>query len=198
MMEIDETPTQLQVFIDAAYNVQQEMGLQNYYENCSPEVQNAIELMLQGKSMMEVIEQHISDGHLTPVPSTEIHRMVREDPLPSESDDDWTTARRQALREAYRRQNYIADRAPTPYPGNRIRGHWDEETVTTNYYPEEKALTPEELAIQTPPDSLKLVRQNATLQEDYTTPPQKARTKRKLKALPCGSHKGLIIDEQEG
>jgi hypothetical protein len=198
MMEIDENPTQLQVFIDAAHNVQQEMGLQNYYENCSPEVQNAIEPMLQGRSMMEAIEQHISDGHLTPVPSTEINRMVRENSPPSESDDDWTAARRQALREAYRRKNHIADRAPTPHPGDRIRGHWDEEMITTDQYPEEKALTPEELAIQTPPDSPKLVRQNATLREDHTTPPQKAGTKRKSKALPRGSHKGLIIDEQEG
>jgi hypothetical protein len=97
--------------------------------------------------MMEAIEQHISDGHLTPVLLTEINGMVRENSLLLESDDDWTAVRRQALREAYRRKNHIADRALTPYLGDRIRGYWDEEMIITDHYPEEKALTPEELAI---------------------------------------------------
>jgi hypothetical protein len=47
--------------------------------------------------MMEAIEQHISDGYLTPVLLTEINGMVRENSLLLELDDDWTAARRQAL-----------------------------------------------------------------------------------------------------
>jgi hypothetical protein len=76
----------------------------------------------------------------------EMNCIVRElASLPSDLDDEWTAARREELREAYCRENHIANRAPTPYLGERIRGHWDEEM--TIYYPEEKALTPEALAI---------------------------------------------------
>jgi hypothetical protein len=76
----------------------------------------------------------------------EMNRIVREPAsLLSDSDDEWTAARREELREAYRRENHIANRALTPHPGERIRGHWDEEM--TIHYPEEEALTPETLAI---------------------------------------------------
>jgi hypothetical protein len=68
----------------------------------------------------------------------------------------------------------------------------------TIHYPEEGALTPEALAIQTLPDSPKLVRQNATLQEYTSTPPQKIGRKRKSKASVHGSHKGLVVDTREG
>jgi hypothetical protein len=54
----------------------------------------------------------------------EINRIVREPAsLLSDSDDEWTAARRKELREAYRKENHIANRALTPYPGERIRGH---------------------------------------------------------------------------
>jgi hypothetical protein len=56
----------------------------------------------------------------------------------------------------------------------------------------------EVLAIQTPPDSLKLVRQNATLQEHTSTLLQKIGRKRKSKALVHGSYKGLVVDTREG
>jgi hypothetical protein len=65
------------------------------------------------------------------------------------------------------------------------------------HYPEEEALTLEQLAIYTPPDSLKLVRRNATLQGDILTPLQLASRKRKLKVLTHNSRKELVIDEQE-
>jgi hypothetical protein len=68
----------------------------------------------------------------------------------------------------------------------------------TIYYPEEEALTPEILAIQTLPDSPKLVRRNAILQEYTSTPLQKIGRKRKSKASVHGSHKGLVVDTREG
>jgi hypothetical protein len=54
----------------------------------------------------------------------EINCIVREPAsLLSDSDDEWTAARREELWEAYCRENYIANRALTPYLGERIRGH---------------------------------------------------------------------------
>jgi hypothetical protein len=115
---------------------------------------------------------------------------------PSDSDEDWTTARKEELMEAHR-SNDTTRRASTPHPGKRVKGHWDEEIDADTHYPEEEALTPEQLAIYTPPDSLKLVRRNATLQGDISTPPQLASRKRKSKALTHNSRKGLVVDEQE-
>jgi hypothetical protein len=192
MMDADhEEPTQEQVLIDTSSP--EIYGTQRYLQD-HPEI------------IQQAVEHHLGTGHLVPVPTTEfdmtnlyeeMNRMVREPASPpSDSDDEWTAARREELREAYRRENHIANRAPTPHPGERIRGHWDEEM--TIHYPEEEALTPEALAIQTPPDSPKLVRQNATLQEYTSTPPQKIGRKRKSKASVHGSHKGLVVDTREG
>jgi hypothetical protein len=64
--------------------------------------------------------------------------------------------------EAYCSNNVVG-RVLTPYSGKRVEGHWDKEMDKDTHYPEEEALTPEQLAIYTPPDSLKLVRKNATL-----------------------------------
>jgi hypothetical protein len=89
--------------------------------------------------------------------------MTRELTSPAlDLDEDWTTARKEELIEAYRSNN-VAGRALTPYLGKRVEGHWDKEIDEDTYYPEEEALTPEQLAIYTPLDSLKLVRKNATL-----------------------------------
>jgi hypothetical protein len=65
--------------------------------------------------------------------------------------------------------NNVTERASTPHPGKRVEGHWDKETDEDTYYPEEEALTPEQLAIYTLLDSPKLVRKNATLQGDIST-----------------------------
>jgi hypothetical protein len=61
------------------------------------------------------------------------------------------------------RSNNIAERASTPYLEKRVKRHWDKEIDKDTHYPKEEALTPEQLAIYTPLDSLKLVRKNATL-----------------------------------
>jgi hypothetical protein len=54
----------------------------------------------------------------------EMNHMVREPASPpSDLDDEWTAARRKELREAYRKENHITNRALTPHPGERIRGH---------------------------------------------------------------------------
>jgi hypothetical protein len=196
----DEEPTQGQVLTDIVQKIQQFGGIQNYCENQSPEVQKAV------REQMLVVEQHVLDGNMERVPSTEIdltnlreemNRMTREPASPpSDSDDDWTTARKEELMEAHRSNN-VTERASTPHPGKRVEGHWDEETDEDTRYPEEEALTPEQLAIYTPPDSPKLVRKNATLQGDISTPPQLAGRKRKSKVLIRNSRKGLVVDEQE-
>jgi hypothetical protein len=111
-------------------------------------------------------------------------------------DEDWTTARKKELMEAYCSNN-VAGRVLTPYPGKRIEEHWDKEIEEDTHYPEEKALTLEQLAIYTLSDSLKLVRKNAILQEDISTLPQLAGRKRKLKILTYNSRKGLVVDKQE-
>jgi hypothetical protein len=95
------------------------------------------------------------------------------------------------------RSNDTTRRASTPHPGKRVEGHWDKEMDADTHYPEEEALTPEQLAIYTPPDSPKLVRRNATLQGDIPTPPQLAGRKRKSKVLTHNSRKGLVVDKQE-
>jgi hypothetical protein len=101
---------------------------------------------------MLVIEQHILDGNMERVPPTEIdltnlyeemNRMIREPASPpSDSDDDWTTARKEELMEAHRSNN-VTERASTPHPGKRVEGHWDKETDEDTHYLEEEALTPE-------------------------------------------------------
>jgi hypothetical protein len=82
--------------------------------------------------------------------------------LPLDLDEDWTTARKEELIEAYYSNDTIR-RALIPHLGKRVEGHWDEEIDADTYYSEEEALTPEQLAIYTLPDSLKLVRRNAIL-----------------------------------
>jgi hypothetical protein len=59
-------------------------------------------------------------------------------------------------------------RSPTPHPGTRIPTVWDDEgSDKENEDPAmDRALTPAELAIHTPPASPKLVRQNATIGQD--------------------------------
>jgi hypothetical protein len=79
-----------------------------------------------------------------------------------DTDEDWTTVRKEELMEAHCSNN-VAGRALIPYLEKRVEGHWDEEMDEDTYYPEEEALTPEQLAIYTPPDSLKLVCKNAIL-----------------------------------
>lgn len=49
------------------------------------------------------------------------------------------------------------------HPGTRVPGAWDQDSDKENHDPTERALTPEELAIHTPPASPKLVRQDATV-----------------------------------
>jgi hypothetical protein len=89
--------------------------------------------------------------------------MTRElTSLALDLDEDWTTARKEELMEAHRSNN-VAGRALTPYLGKRVEGHWDKEMDEDTHYPEEEALTLEQLAIYTLPDSPKLVRKNATL-----------------------------------
>jgi hypothetical protein len=193
MIDAETEPTPEQILTDTGS--QEVVGIREYYRN-HPDI------------IRQAVEHHLGTGHLIPVPTTEmdlsnlhqeINRMVREPASPpSDSDDEWTNERRQELREAYRRDNHIANRAPTPHPGDRVRGHWDEDLLITSQDPEEKALTPEQLAIQTPPDSPKLVRQNATLREYTSAPPQLAGRKRKPKTLTRGNDKGLVVDEQDG
>jgi hypothetical protein len=72
------------------------------------------------------------------------------------------TVRKEELIEAYRSNDTIR-RALTSYLGKRVEGHWDEEMDADTYYPEEEALTLEQLAIYTLLDSLKLVRRNVIL-----------------------------------
>jgi hypothetical protein len=60
--------------------------------------------------------------------------------LPLDSDEDWTTARKEELMEAYRSNDTIR-RVLTLYPEKRVEGHWDEEIDADTYYPEEEALT---------------------------------------------------------
>jgi hypothetical protein len=59
-------------------------------------------------------------------------------------------------------------RTPTPHPGTKVPTVWDDEgSNKENWDPAmDRALTPEELAIHTPPASPKLVRQNAVLGQD--------------------------------
>jgi hypothetical protein len=73
-----------------------------------------------------------------------------------------------------------AKRPQTPHPGRRVKGPWDNNTKER--YPEDRALTPEELAIHTPPASPKLVRRSATLREN-SLPPSKERRARTKEAL---------------
>jgi hypothetical protein len=162
----NKEPTHRQFSIDIVQRIQQFRGIQNYYKNQSPKVQKAV------REQMLVVKQHILDGNIQRVPSTKVNltnlneetnRMTRElTSLASDSDKDWTTARKEELIEAHCSNN-VAERASTPHPEKRIKGHWDKEIEEDTHYPEEKALTPEQLAIYTPPDSLKLVRKNATL-----------------------------------
>jgi hypothetical protein len=60
----------------------------------------------------------------------------------------------------------LAERQATPHPGTKVKGYWDDEADHEDRRPNDKILTSEELAIDTPPASPKLVRQDATLQEE--------------------------------
>jgi hypothetical protein len=78
------------------------------------------------------VEQHILDGNMERVLPTEIdltnlyeemNRITREPASPlSDSDNNWTTTRKEELIEAYRSNNVI-ERALTPHPGKRVKGH---------------------------------------------------------------------------
>jgi hypothetical protein len=59
-----------------------------------------------------------------------------------------------------------SDNDTEPHPGHRIHGSWDQELDNEDHNPDERALTPEELAVDTPPASPKLVRQHATLGQE--------------------------------
>lgn len=87
--------------------------------------------------------------------------------------------------EQTRRAQYIK-----PHPGSRIHGPWDQESNKENCDPEERAMTPEELAIDAPPASPKLVRQNATLME-----PRSCQTKQKDHIL-LNDQQALYIYDQ--
>lgn len=75
-----------------------------------------------------------------------------------------------------------------PHPGNRISGPRDQESDKENHDPEDRALTPEELAIDTPPASPKLVRQNATLSEEEPQWYKYQRPQREKHQHKCPSH----------
>jgi hypothetical protein len=74
----------------------------------------------------------------------------------------------------------LAKQPQTLYPRRRVKGPWDNNTK--KQYPEDRALTPEELAIYTLLASLKLVRQSAILQENslLLSKERQARTKEAL------------------
>jgi hypothetical protein len=81
---------------------------------------------------MLVIEQYILNRNIQRVPSIEvdltnpykeINQVTRESTSPpSDSDEDWTTTRKEELIEAYR-SNDTTRRASTPHPGKRVKGH---------------------------------------------------------------------------
>jgi hypothetical protein len=73
----------------------------------------------------------------------------------SESSDDRATT---SSPERTPGKDGLAERPATPHPGKKVKGHWDEESDKENRYPEERALTPVELAIYTLPASPKLTR----------------------------------------
>jgi hypothetical protein len=92
MMDADnEEPTQEQVLIDTSSS--EIYGTQRYLQD-HPEI------------IQQAVEHHLGTGHLVPVPTTEfnmtnlyeMNRIVREPAsLPSDSDDEWTAARREEL-----------------------------------------------------------------------------------------------------
>jgi hypothetical protein len=81
---------------------------------------------------MLVIEQHILNGNIQKVPSTEVNltnpyeemnRVTRKLTSPSsDSDENWTTTRKEELIGAHR-SNDTTRRASTPHPGKRVKGH---------------------------------------------------------------------------
>jgi hypothetical protein len=87
-------------------------------------------------------------------------------------------------------------RPQTPHPGKKVTGHWDNEG-TEERYPEDRALTPEELAIHTPPASPKLVRQNATLQEDTPSPRTERRNGKQRKTALVNDGQALAIFQKD-
>jgi hypothetical protein len=101
------------------------------------------------------LEQLIQEGKLADL-------TIREDRHPvTELEDDWSSRRRSSIDQIQR--DGLAERPVTPYLGSKVRGTWDNDLEEDTRYLEEKALTPEELAIYTLLASLKLVRQNAML-----------------------------------
>jgi hypothetical protein len=87
-------------------------------------------------------------------------------------------------------------RPQTPHPGKKVTGHWDNED-TEERYPEDRALTPEELAIHTPPASPKLVRQNATLRENAPSPDTGRRNGKQRKTALVNDGQALAIFQQD-
>jgi hypothetical protein len=114
-----------------------------------------------------------------------------------------------ALNEIFKRVNQIFNKAreitfkdetparpQTPHPGTKVTGYWDNEE-TEEQYPEDRALTPEELAIHTPPASPKLVRKNATLQEDTPAPRQERQNRKQRKTALINNRQALAIFQKD-
>jgi hypothetical protein len=101
------------------------------------------------------LKQLIQEGKLT----------IQEDRHPvTELEDNWSPRRESSINQTQR--DRLAEQPATPHPESKVRGTWDNNSEEDTRYPEEKALTPEELAIHTPPASPKLIQQKATLQEN--------------------------------
>jgi hypothetical protein len=156
----------------------------NPEEDITNDVIELHEITSQLGDKIHELEQLIQEGKLT----------IREDRHPvTESEDDWSPRGGSSIDQI--QKDGLAERPATPHPGSKVRGTWDNDSEEDTRYPEEKALTPEELAIHTPPASPKLVRQNATLQENTLHVDERNRNKRK--GIYANDGQALMIYDQK-
>jgi hypothetical protein len=188
---------------DAEQRIMEIRALRLYYSTQSERAQQAMETILHARYLS------LNTVELANVVK-EIDQLALkiESPASESSDDRATTSSPEisdneenpletlgALQLYHPGQEGIAERTATPHPGNRVKGHWDHESKDDEY-PEERALTPEELAIHTPLASPKLVRQNATLWEDNSVPPKGKGRKQRPNAF-ANDGQAMVINSLE-